>query len=224
MPYLIKEHKKSGLSTGYLNQEIAKITFFEHNTAEHYLCVDSDTIFIRDFYKKDFFYDDETPYITLVQDKDLHSKSYYINFAKHRMEAIKAIFDFIGLDDTRYRTCHNSQIFSSKVLASFKNDIVVKKNLTFATLLEISPFEFTWYNAYFQHSKLIKEVSIEPFFKMYHTQAEYALDRLSGNNIENLKTQYIGVILNSNWAKNYRLNKNGNNIINKILYLLIRKC
>ena len=181
--YLIKSKREQGLSSGYLNQEIAKLTFFEYKFAAHYLCIDSDTIFIRDFTKSDFFYDKNTPYIVLVQDKDLHSKNYYIHFAKERKRSIKKIFDFVGCKDTRLRTCHGSQIFSHKILCSFRDDFMKPRNLSYVDLLEIAPFEFTWYNAYFQKVSLIKEVAIEPFFKIYHTKAEYILDRLSGNHI-----------------------------------------
>lgn len=213
---------QDGLSSGYLNQEIAKLTFFEYGFAEHYLCIDSDTMFIKEFRICDFFYDDDTPYIVLVQDKDLHSKSYYINFAKDRIHFIKKIFDFVGLEDSRLRTCHNSQIFSSQILQSLKNDFMKPKNLTFIDLLNISPFEFTWYNAYFQKVSLIKEVAIEPYFKMYHTKAEYILDRFSGNHISNLQSQYFGYTLNSNWSKgNLRYKKRG--VLGRISYLFLTK-
>ncbi|RAX52469.1 hypothetical protein CCY99_07430 [Helicobacter sp. 16-1353] len=223
--YLITHSPPNSLKAGYLNQEIAKLAFFESNIAEHYLCIDSDTIFIRDFGMADFFADSLTPYIVLCQDKDLHSTSYYEAFAKERLRGIKRIFDFIDLADLRLRTCHNSQIFSSKILRSFKSEIMEKNHLTYADLMAISPFEFSWYSAYFQKCKLIKEVQIEPFFKMYHTKAEYALDRLSSRNLEHLKSQYIGVILNSNWAGNMGFESGGklNKMILKILFFLIKK-
>ena len=186
------------------------------------MCIDSDTIFIKDFSRDDFFYDETTPYIVLVQDKDLHSKNYYINFAKERKYFIKKIFDFVGCEDSRLRTSHNGQIFSHKILCSFRDDFMKKRNLSYIDLLEISPFEFTWYNAYFQKVSLIKEVAIEPFFKMYHTKAEYILDRLSGNNISNLKNEYLGYILNSNWSKNEFKFKN-RGIFSRILYLFLTK-
>lgn len=219
--YLIKNKVKSDLSIGYLNQEIAKLAFFEYKFAEHYLCIDSDTIFIRDFYVSDFFYDDITPYIVLVQDKDLHAKNYYINFAKDRIKCIQKIFDFLEVEDSRLRTCHNGQIFSHKVLCSLM-EFMKSKNLTFCDLLLIAPFEFTWYNAYFQKTSLIREVAVEPFFKMYHTKSEYILDRLSGNRISNLKSQYIGYILNSNWSKGELRFKN-RGILDRILYLFLTK-
>lgn len=217
--YLIRQKSKIlPFSIGYINQEIAKLTFFESGLYEHYLCIDSDSLFIRDFRKSDFFYDENTPYISLMQDKELHSSPHYKCFAAPRKEYIKKIFDFLDLKDIRYRTCHNSQIISSIVMQSFKENILEKKKLTYLDLLEIAPLEFSWYSAYFQKCALIKEVAIEGFFKMYHTKVQYLLDKISGAKIQDFKEEYIGVILQSNWAKN-GFKKAG--LIDRILFLLL---
>ena len=70
-PYLLEKKSVKGLSKEYLNQEIIKLWFWETQIAENYLCVDSDAVFIRDFYISDFMYDDSTPYSVLCEDKDL---------------------------------------------------------------------------------------------------------------------------------------------------------
>lgn len=224
LPYLITQKLPShNLSVGYINQEIAKLTFFTSNIAEHYLCVDSDTIFIRDFRKNDFFYDDDTPYIVLVEDKELYSKPYYRHFGEHRKKFVKKIFDFMELDDRRLRTCHNSQIFSSRILRHLQDNFLLSRHLKWSDLLDISPFEFSWYNAYFQKVSLIKEAQIEPLFKIYHTNVEYILDKLVGQNLKSLSSQYIGVIFNSNWAScgDKVFKKQG--IFARILVFLLKK-
>lgn len=68
--YTVKE-KINNFSTGYINQEICKLCFFETGFADNYLCVDSDAEFIRNFYISDFMHDKNTPYTVLVMDKDL---------------------------------------------------------------------------------------------------------------------------------------------------------
>lgn len=227
-PYLIKErNKKLDFSIGYINQQIAKLAFWESRMVEHYLCIDSDSIFIRDFRKDDFFYDKFTPYICLVQDKDLLSKPYYIGFGKERQRQIKKIFSLILGNDKRFRTCHNSQIISSVVMRHFKEHFMNKNNFSYIDLLEIAPFEFSWYSAYFQKCEVIEEKQIEPFFKIYHTKAEFVLDKLAGQSMQNLKSQYIGIILNSNWAKGgikgakNSFKKRG--ILGRILFYILKK-
>ena len=59
------------LPIGYINQEICKLSFWETNLSQNYLCIDSDVQFIRNFYISDFMHDDNIPYTILVMDKDL---------------------------------------------------------------------------------------------------------------------------------------------------------
>ena len=73
-----------GLSTGYINQEICKLSFWESNIAENYLCIDSDLQFIRKFYISDFMVDKNTPYTVLVMDKDLSIEKHYHDFWNFR--------------------------------------------------------------------------------------------------------------------------------------------
>ena len=47
----------NGISAGYINQEIVQLSFWEKQLAENYFCLDSDAVFIRNFYRRDFMYD-----------------------------------------------------------------------------------------------------------------------------------------------------------------------
>ena len=64
-------------TAGYLNQEIYKLAFWEMGLCANYMCIDSDAIFIRPFYLKDFMYDEKTPYTSLEEDNDLRADCYY---------------------------------------------------------------------------------------------------------------------------------------------------
>jgi hypothetical protein len=189
-----------GFSLGYVNQEICKLCFWEADFAENYLCVDSDAAFIRDFYVSDFMADERTPYTVLVMDKDLCVEHYYQDFWNHRQRYIQKIYDEVDLKDRRLRTCHGMQNLNSRILQSLKEDFMSKKSFDYKDLIEISPFEFTWYNAWFQKCGLIKEVAVEPFFKTFHTQIEYTFSRLKRIGITDLARSYVGIIMNSNWG------------------------
>jgi len=188
-----------GLSTGYINQEICKLSFWESNIAENYLCIDSDLQFIRKFYISDFMADKNTPYTVLVMDKDLSIEKHYHDFWNFRQTFIKKIYDDIGLNDKRLRTCHGMQVLNSKVLKSLKKDFMTVKKYSYSDLIKISPYEFTWYNAWFQKCKLIKEVAVEPFFKTFHMRIDYIFSKLKLLNLSDLSYSYIGIIMNSNW-------------------------
>ncbi len=190
-----------GLGVGYINQEICKLSFWESRRTENYLCIDADVEFIRDFYHSDFMADTETPYTVLVMDKDLSVEKHYRDFWKQRQSYIQRIFDFVGLDDRRLRTCHGMQVLSGMVLQSLKDDFMSVKGLSYEDLIAYSPYEFTWYNAWFQKIGIVDEIAVEPFFKTFHMRIEYVVSRLKMIRREDFSISYVGIILNSNWKK-----------------------
>jgi hypothetical protein len=189
-----------GMSVGYVNQQICKMVFFKTSFSKNYLCLDSDSYFIRNFFKKDFMYNDDTPYTVLVMDKDLAIEKHYKN--KHwigRTKGVSKIYNFMELEDSRLRTCHNTQVFNYLVLKSMEKNFLEVKGMAWKDLFKISPYEFTWYNVWFQKSKVVKEIAVEPFFKTLHMREEYIHYRLKNLKQEDIAFQYVGIILNSKW-------------------------
>lgn len=212
------------LPPGYINQEICKLSFWEIDLTHNYLCLDADCIFIRDFYVTDFMADENTPYTVLVMDKDLSIEKHYHEFWNRRQSFIQKIYDQIGLDDKRLRTCHGMQVLNSKVLKSLKEDFMQKNNLTYVDLIKIAPYEFTWYNVWFQKCNLVKEYAVEPFFKTFHMRIEYNLSRLKLLKEDDLARAYVGMVLNSNWGNKKNPFKYKNpGFISKVLYKCLKK-
>lgn len=214
-----------GLSTGYINQEICKLSFWETRKAYNYLFVDSDAYFIRNFYLTDFIARDTTPYSVLVMDKDLNLQPYYQEFGAYRRSQIKKIFDYIELNDNRLVTCHGMTIINESVMGDFRKHFLNKRKLTYLDLIKISPYEFSWYNAWLQKSKVIDIISVEPFFKTFHTRIEYLISRLLLIKEEDLAREYVGIVLNSNWTpvkapKRYRDPGLLNKLINRCIHML----
>lgn len=219
--YLIKD-KINNFSIGYVNQEICKLCFFETGFAKNYLCIDSDAEFIRNFYISDFMHDENTPYTVLVMDKDLSVEKYYRDYWKERQKQIIKIYNETCLDDKRYRTCHNMQVFSTKVLKSLKEDFMKQKGYSYADLITISPFEFSWYNAWFQKCRLVEEYAVEPFFKMFHMRTEYQFSRAKGIKKKDLAKSYVGIVMNGNWQTPEKQYKKPN-VIHKAIYKILSK-
>lgn len=188
-----------GLSSGYINQEICKLAFWEKNVTHNYLCVDSDAYFIRDFYLTDFIASGITPYSVLVMDKDLNIEHEYKEFGEWRRGHIKTIFKEVGNNDRRLLTCHGMTVLNASVLKDFKDNFIEKKGLRYKDLIKIAPYEFTWYNAWLQKAKVIPVLGVEPFFKTFHLRKEYELSRVGLIYESDLASYYVGIILNSNW-------------------------
>ena len=198
-PFLT-DHPFNGMSTGYVNQEICKLTFYGTGLSANYLTLDSDCYFIRDFYVSDFMHDSSTPYTILVQDKDLSIERHYRNVHwMGRQQLIEKIYAYVGVDDRRFRTCHGMQVFNSTVLDSLSNDFMMERNLTYVQMLEIAGYEFTWYNVWFQKCRLVPEFAVEPFFKTLHMRPEYIFSRLKGLREEDYANAYVGIVMNSKW-------------------------
>jgi hypothetical protein len=191
------------ISIGYLNQEIVKLSFWELQYCENYLCVDSDAEFIKDFYFNDFMYDSNTPYSILIEDNELKVEpEYYFNHWLGRERSLSKIKQELGINEqTKFLTSHGLSILSSRVLESFRNNFLMKKGIQYKDLLIISPYEFSWYNFWLQLKKPIDIIIREPLFKTFHHKnqhLEYVLRKVSLNDI---KRGYLGIVVNSNYSR-----------------------
>ncbi len=186
------------MTNGYLNQQIVKLAFWECGLCENYFCIDSDSYFIRDFYLKDFMFDENTPYTILIEDNDLKADPfYYYKYWTHSREMmIPNIQRELEMGERRLLTCHGFQIFSAKVLEDFKKRYMDVNHYSYSKILEICALEFSWYNLWIQKEHPIPIHNCEPLFKTFHTEAQYVMTWLSGVETADLKRSYIGIVMN----------------------------
>lgn len=189
------------LKKGYLNQEIYKLSFWELGLCENYQCIDSDALFIRDFYIRDFMYDEDTPYTILIEDNDLKSDLYYSEaFWNGRREWISKIEDALDYHPYKLLTCHGFQIFSARALRNFKENYLVPNGYTYRDIIEKSPYEFSWYNLWLQKTECMPIRLSEPNFKTFHMPQQHINEVLRGMKTGDWAKGYIGIILNSNFS------------------------
>lgn len=205
---------------GYINQQMVKLTFSLSKTARFYLCLDADFEFIREFTLSDFLFTSEIPYSVLTQDKDLSLDRSYRSYFFQRKNKIKSIFSKIGLETKNPLTCHNGTIFSSELLENFFKEFTSPEKLP--QLLCEDPFEFSWYNAWLQKSQAITYQPCEPFFKMFHTKEQY-YHALKEYTLSDIKKEYLGICINSNWGDRFRVSQYGEIPKNKKLAFAIEK-
>lgn len=186
------------MTNGYLNQQIVKLAFWECGLCENYFCIDSDSYFIKDFYLKDFMFDDNTPYTILIEDNDLKADPfYYHKYWTHSREMmIPNIQRELDMEGRRLLTCHGFQIFSARVLKDFKERYMEVNQYSYSKILEICALEFSWYNLWIQKEHPIPIHTCEPIFKTFHTESQYVMTWLSGVELDDLKRSYIGIVMN----------------------------
>lgn len=209
---------KYGFSLGYFHQEICKLAFWETGLCENYLCIDSDGVFIRDFVFSDFMWNEDVPYTVLVMDKDLAVEKQYQQYWDWRKEKITQIYQFMEMGNLPFRTCHGFQIMNSKVLESLK-EYLNKKDMSYSDAIELSPFEFSWYNCAALKFNRIPIIAVEPYFKCFHNKSEYMNARRMNIGISDLSRAYIGIVMNSNWNKKHKQYKSPS-VITRFLYYM----
>jgi len=193
-------HEKTiGFEPGYLNQQIVKLAFWELGRYEFYLCLDSDCSFIRDFYVRDFFFNEKTPYANLYEWEPHFLDYEYRRWVRTYKNNLKVITAELNMDMSRVVTCCGNAIFSHAVLQSFKRDFLLPNNHSYKSILEKCPFEFTWYNLWLIKSNLHQVVPIGGFFKVFHYRKQYNEARRKAVTKNYLAEMYVGVLLNSNW-------------------------
>ena len=196
------DHEVAGIRPGYINQEIVKLSFWELGLTENYFCVDSDAVFIRPLTRDDFMYDEHTPYTVLVEDNELKVEpKYYAEHWQGREIALRRIQQEVGLNDRRLLTCHGHQVFSSVVLRSLKEEFLASRNWSYADMLEVSPYEFTWYNMWLQVSNRVAIANREPLVLTIHNELQFLLLSIAEIQITDIARAYVGIVVNSNFQE-----------------------
>ena len=200
----LTDHPIGGIRPGYINQEVIKLAFSGLNLAQNYLPIDSDAVILRPFGRRDLMFDANTPFTILVEDNDLKvDPIYYQENWIGRAESLQRIAEAIDFHDQRLLTCHGHQILSAKVIKSLKSDFLDPRDWTYLDMLELSPYEFSWYNFWLQKTKLIPIEIREPLFKVIHSSSQHVEIALRKISTHDIARGYLGVVINSNFSKSW---------------------
>lgn len=188
---------------GWIGQQVVKSNFWKLGMCENYLCLDSDTYFIKPFTYQDFFYTKDIPFTLIHEQQELfhwaHKKlpfDIYESFKKNRIK----IMDVFGRKGKIYDFGPSGFIWSSKVWGDLDEKYIVPNNLTFKDLIENANSELTWYGEALLAFKSIPIFPTQPLFKMYHYKEQYLEDKHRGVTEEDLSKNYLGIIMQSNWG------------------------
>jgi len=201
---LLADEDIDPMTSGWVGQQVVKAQFWKLGLSHNYVCLDSDSQFIKNFGKADFMYTDDIPYTVCHEYKDFFEfmEKYpmpfdpYASFCKERL-AVMDLFDRKGVI---YDFGPSPTIWSAKVWKSLVDNYLAPNNLTISQAFSIIPSEFTWYGEWLLTSKEIPIYPREPVFKSYHYRHQYELDKQQGVTVERLAKYYIGYIINSNWG------------------------
>jgi hypothetical protein len=165
---------------GGLSQAIVKSEFWRLKLAENYLCLDSDCVFIKPFHRSEFISLNGDPFTVLHQNKEYfqlaNNRSQFKIESNLRAEAkrVQDLFERVG---PIYFCAPAPFIWSAKVWESLESEYLQPKGMTLWDL--VTP--------------------IEPLFRVYHYDWQYFILKRLGETEIKLKSNYLGVLYQSNW-------------------------
>ena len=205
--YRDSEIMTTAIKDGWRYQQIIKSNVYRLNICRNYVCIDSDSVFIRDFYYSDFMYDTDTPYTVMHESKDLMEIAERIGldsqdlFFKKSLRDTRPFFNNFGKD---YDYGPSPYIWSCKVWEHFNAHFLKNLELSFDEFFTqidrkgLSPSECTIYGEYLLQTRLIGIHPISALFKVYHYKKQFKIEkRLTEKQLSKI---YLGVIYQSNWA------------------------
>jgi len=187
---------------GRLSQQVVKSEFWRYASCDSYLCLDSESEFIRDFGLSDFLDPLGHTYTVMHQCKEflqLATNKGITNVPEnfHRDCAmLKAVFSRVGPD---YDFGPTPVIWSTKVWQDLDERYLQPRGQTIWDAIRERPSELRWYGEALLHFKSIPLLPIEPLFRVYHYNWQWHAQRHMGESIEKLQGEYLGLLCQSNW-------------------------
>jgi len=202
------DFEKYQAMSGSLSQQIIKSEFWRLGFAENYLCLDSDSLFIRKFHKSEFLTSDGVPYTVLHQNKELFQLATDRGHEKIerdlRLEAerVKLLFDRKG---PNFYCAPAPFIWSAKVWQSLDQEYLQPKGISLWDLISPDHPETLIYGETLLRYRAIPLVAIEPLFRTYHYDWQYFLMKRLGETEAKVAQNYLGIIYQSAWESELHL-------------------
>lgn len=184
---------------GWVGQQFVKSLVYKLDICRFYVCIDSDAYFIKDFYKTNFMYSDDIPYMVMHERTDFYefvdrfpqALTYDVR-AGHEAE-YKSIMSHFGRTGKIYHYGISPYIWDTNVWewldVRWGLDVLFKKHAN----------ELKWYGegalAYG-----VEMMPTSPLFKEFHFPGQYQLYKQLGYEEKHFEKQYLGIVMQSNWG------------------------
>jgi hypothetical protein len=187
---------------GYVQQQIVKSEFWRLGYCENYLCIDSDSIFIRKFITNDFINEEGVPYTTINENHQLLED--FIHFKKTKLlnsywMEIDCVKNILNRPGRTYSFGPTPVVWSRFVWESLDRKFLSPNNKSILEVIKESPHELRWYGEALLKFNAIPLLPCESLFKVYHYQWQANRLRLTEQTIDSLSKFYLGVVNQSNW-------------------------
>ena len=187
---------------GGLSQQIVKSEFWRLDLSENYLCLDSDSYFIRDFSRDDFLTPSGLPYTVINESLELRlfgAIHHHEKIARNIDADCTAIMGIMGRTGRLYDFGPLPVVWSRKVWSDLADKFLAPQNMNFMDAIKLFPSEMRWYGEALLKFRSVELWPVETLFRCYHYEAQYHAAKETGETDEALKQAYLGLCTQSNW-------------------------
>jgi len=187
---------------GYRAQQVVKAEAWRLLGCDTVLCVDSDTVFLRDIVRDDILTASGHPYTVMHQSRDLLQLAIdrgHAEVAQHfraESETLKTLFGRNGPD---YDFGPTPVPWSARVWADLDERLLQPGGWTLWDAIDHAPTELRWYGEALLAYRSIPLEPVEPLCRVYHHEWQWLALRRLGETPEKLAQQFVGVVYQSNW-------------------------
>ena len=187
---------------GYRLQQVVKADAWRLLGCESWLCMDSDTVFLRDISLADFLAPAGHPYTLMHQSRELMqlavNRGHADMLTHFRAESarMKSLFGRSGPDLDFGPT---PVLWSARVWADLHERLLAPRGWTLWDAIDHIPTEIRWYGEALLAYRSIPLDAIEPLFRVYHHEWQYFALQRQGETPQTLAAQFLGAVYQSNW-------------------------
>jgi len=187
---------------GYRMQQVVKADAWRLLGCESLLCMDSDTVFLRDVTLADFIAPAGHPYTLLHQSRELMQLAVNRGHAEvltHFVEEsarMKTEFGRVGPD---FDFGPTPTLWSARVWRNLHERALAPRGWTLWDAIDHIPTEIRWYGEALLAYRSIPLDPIEPLFRVYHHEWQYFAMQGLGETPQTLAKQFLGAVYQSNW-------------------------
>lgn len=211
---------------GVISQQIVKSEFWRLGICENYLCLDSDSYFIRDCNKGDFLTPSGIPFTVMNESLELRLFGALHRHAKIALNIdadCKTIMGIFGRTGRHYDFGPLPVVWSRRVWADLAEKFLEPQGMSFLDAMVLFPSEMRWYGEALLKYRSIELWPVETLFRCYHYEEQYRAAMKSGETDEVLRQLYLGVCVQSNWDKELEYGQNKKSLSSRFVRAMKRR-
>lgn len=211
---------------GNISQQIIKSEFWRLGLSDAYLCLDSDAVFIRPFYHRDYLWENSVPYTVIDESHGFLEAS--LSSGKTQvildfLQEASSVQSLFGRPGKAYAFGPFPLSWHRSVWESLDTGYLQPRGMSILDAILLAPLESRWYGEALLRYQAIPLIPCQPLFKVYHYAWQLAQDRRTNIGPDQLAQLYSGVIYQSAWEREMDWPYEGGSVLSRLARRLRRQ-